>query len=125
MLCSLAPCVNNVVAEHCSAWRVYTYHVSGTSGVLCSITEFGAAMHCKYGWVGSVVEVTKPVPATSTDCARTIAMIHAGSDIFARQCYAPNMYVFSWGIHRECITACPAAERCVRLGVRTEHLGLG
>lgn len=51
------------------------------------LTEFGAAMHCKFGWVGSVVEVTKPVPSLG----RTIVMIHAGSDMFARPCYAPNM----------------------------------
>ena len=56
------------------------------------ITEFGAAIHCKYGWVGSVVEVTKHVPGTADTAPRTIAMIHAGSDIFARQCYAPSMY---------------------------------
>ena len=50
------------------------------------VTEMGAAMHCRFGWVGSVVEVTKDVSKE-----HVIAMIHAGSDVFARQCYAPNM----------------------------------
>ena len=50
------------------------------------VTEFGAALHCVHGWVGSVVEVTKP-----TGDGGVVAMIHAGSDMFARQCYAPGM----------------------------------
>uniref|UniRef100_A0A7S1TVZ8 Diaminopimelate decarboxylase n=1 Tax=Phaeomonas parva TaxID=124430 RepID=A0A7S1TVZ8_9STRA len=49
------------------------------------ITEMGAAMNCKFAWLGSVVEVTKPRDGGQ------IAMIHAGSDIFMRQCYASEM----------------------------------
>jgi len=49
------------------------------------VTEFGASLHCKYGWLASVVEVTKPTEQGQ------IAMIHAGSDLFMRQCYAPEM----------------------------------
>ena len=50
------------------------------------VTEFGAAMHCKFGFLASRVEITKP-----TDGGGQIAMIHAGSDLFLRACYAPHM----------------------------------
>ena len=50
------------------------------------MTEFGASLHARHGWVGSVVEVTKPAGD-----GVVIAAIHAGSDLFARQCYAPDM----------------------------------
>jgi diaminopimelate decarboxylase len=49
------------------------------------VTEMGAMMNCKYAFYASVCEVTKP-----TD-GGTIAMIHNGSDMFMRACYAPQM----------------------------------
>jgi diaminopimelate decarboxylase len=49
------------------------------------VTEMGAMMNCKYAFYASVCEVTKP-----TD-GGTIAMIHHGSDMFMRACYAPQM----------------------------------
>lgn len=50
------------------------------------VTEFGAVLNCQHAWCGAVVETTKP-----TDGGGMIAMIHAGSDLFMRQCYAPGM----------------------------------
>lgn len=50
------------------------------------VTEFGAVLNCRHAWCGAVVETTKP-----TDGGGIIAMIHAGSDLFLRQCYAPGM----------------------------------
>lgn len=50
------------------------------------VTEFGAVLNCRHAWCGAVVETTKP-----TDGGGMIAMIHAGSDLFLRQCYAPGM----------------------------------
>lgn len=49
-------------------------------------SEFGAALNCKFAFCASVVEVTK-----GNGDGGQIAMIHAGSDLFARQCYAPHM----------------------------------
>jgi len=82
------------------------FETSGTDqvGFRRVVTEFGAAMHCKFGWFGSVVELTKPTdpPAADADAADAvdadaptaaaqIAMIHGGSDLFLRACYAPQM----------------------------------
>lgn len=73
------------------------------------VTEFGAAMHCRFGWLGSVVELTKRTELASGASAGgmaeggprevcapegsegQIAVIHAGSDLFLRACYAPEM----------------------------------
>jgi diaminopimelate decarboxylase len=66
------------------------------------VTEFGASLFCKYGWLGSAVEVVKNLSGGSSGGgssssssgnanAATIAMIHAGSDLFLRACYAPQM----------------------------------
>eukprot|EP01043_Picozoa_sp_COSAG02_P032348 COSAG02_NODE_2157_length_9637_cov_4.208429_1_plen_447_part_00 len=49
------------------------------------VTEMGAMMNCKFAFYASICEVTKP-----TD-GGTIAMIHHGSDMFMRACYAPQM----------------------------------
>uniref|UniRef100_A0A7S2SMX0 Orn/DAP/Arg decarboxylase 2 N-terminal domain-containing protein n=1 Tax=Mucochytrium quahogii TaxID=96639 RepID=A0A7S2SMX0_9STRA len=51
------------------------------------VSEFGASCNTKFGWLASRVEYTK-----SYDGGR-IALIHAGSDIFLRACYAPEKYV--------------------------------
>jgi hypothetical protein len=81
--------------------------------------------------VGSAVEVTKEVVESATarvgevgekggageaGMRRMIAMIHAGSDIFARQCYAPGMRA-----HHP-VTACaslsqPPLVGCVRFSL--------
>jgi len=53
------------------------------------VTEFGASVFCKFGWLGSAVEVVKDGAGDGGDT--TIAMIHAGSDLFLRACYAPHM----------------------------------
>ena len=49
------------------------------------VTEFGAAFQSKFAWLASRVEYTK-----TYDGGR-IALIHAGSDLFMRACYAPAM----------------------------------
>lgn len=51
------------------------------------ITEFGAALHNKFGWIASRVEYTKEY-----DGGR-IALIHAGSDILVRAAYCPGVFV--------------------------------
>jgi diaminopimelate decarboxylase len=55
------------------------------------VTEFGAASHVKFGWLASRVEYVK-----ECDNDHRIALIHAGSDLFLRACYAPEAF----GKHR-------------------------
>jgi len=50
------------------------------------ITEFGRALNAKTAWMVSRVEYTKKAGAC------TIALTHAGSDLFTRNCYAPQNY---------------------------------
>lgn len=51
------------------------------------VSEFGAALQCKFGMLASRVEYTK-----AYDGGR-IALIHAGSDVFMRACYCPETFV--------------------------------
>jgi diaminopimelate decarboxylase len=51
------------------------------------LTEFGAALQCKMALLAARVEYAKQY-----DCGR-IALIHAGSDLFMRQCYCPDVFV--------------------------------
>ncbi|CAK9062874.1 Diaminopimelate decarboxylase (DAP decarboxylase) (DAPDC), partial [Durusdinium trenchii] len=51
------------------------------------VTEFGAAVQCKFAILASRVEYTK-----SYDGGR-IALIHAGSDVFMRACYCPETFI--------------------------------
>lgn len=50
------------------------------------ITEFGRAIQAKIGFVASLVETVK------VSGGRRIAIIHAGSDMFVRMCYAPAQF---------------------------------
>jgi diaminopimelate decarboxylase len=51
------------------------------------ISEFGASVNCKFAWMASRVEYTKECEGSR------IAIIHAGSDVFLRSCYCPNMNI--------------------------------
>jgi len=51
------------------------------------VTEFGAALQCKFASLLARVEYTK-----TYDGGR-IALIHAGSDLFMRACYCPGTFV--------------------------------
>jgi diaminopimelate decarboxylase len=51
------------------------------------LTEFGAALQCKMALLAARVEYVKQY-----DGGR-IALIHAGSDLFMRQCYCPDVFV--------------------------------
>jgi len=47
-------------------------------------TEFGRAVDAKVGWLASEVEYVKQAGPK-----KKVAIIHAGSDFFVRECYAP------------------------------------
>jgi diaminopimelate decarboxylase len=51
------------------------------------ITEFGASMFARCGWVASRIEYTKPYSSPAFPSA-TMCIIHAGADLFLRLCYA-------------------------------------
>ena len=47
-------------------------------------TEFGRAVDAKVGWLASEIEYVKPAGPD-----KKVAIMHAGSDVFLRECYAP------------------------------------
>jgi len=51
------------------------------------MTEFGRALCAKTAWVCSTVEYVKNV-----DSALPTGIIHAGSDLFPRECYVPHLF---------------------------------
>uniref|UniRef100_A0A7S4JMY9 Uncharacterized protein n=2 Tax=Paramoeba aestuarina TaxID=180227 RepID=A0A7S4JMY9_9EUKA len=51
------------------------------------VTEFGASMFARTGWVASRVEYTKEI-IDEDQRRRTLVIIHAGADLFLRKCYA-------------------------------------
>jgi hypothetical protein len=58
----------------------------GEKGGRVVITEFGRAIDAKTGWFASGIEYVKQ---TATP-GKKVALIHGGSDLFPRECYAAN-----------------------------------
>ncbi|KAJ8528631.1 hypothetical protein ON010_g14698 [Phytophthora cinnamomi] len=56
------------------------------------LTEFGSSVSSKTGWVVSEVEYVKTHPQVDGDNLEQTAIIHAGSDLFLRACYRPDLF---------------------------------
>ncbi|EGZ23796.1 hypothetical protein PHYSODRAFT_478468 [Phytophthora sojae] len=56
------------------------------------LTEFGSSVSSKTGWVVSEVEYVKTHPRVDGDTLEQTAIIHAGSDLFLRACYRPELF---------------------------------
>ncbi|ETP47423.1 hypothetical protein F442_06553 [Phytophthora nicotianae P10297] len=56
------------------------------------LTEFGSSVSSKTGWVVSEVEYVKTHPRVDGDDLTQTAIIHAGSDLFLRACYRPELF---------------------------------
>ncbi|GMF34691.1 unnamed protein product [Phytophthora fragariaefolia] len=56
------------------------------------LTEFGSSVSSKTGWVVSEVEYVKTHPQVDGDNLEQTAIIHAGSDLFLRACYRPELF---------------------------------
>ncbi|KAG3188869.1 hypothetical protein PC128_g12008 [Phytophthora cactorum] len=56
------------------------------------LTEFGSSVSSKTGWVVSEVEYVKTHPHVDGDDLTQTAIIHAGSDLFLRACYRPELF---------------------------------
>ncbi|KAE9040278.1 hypothetical protein PR001_g4860 [Phytophthora rubi] len=56
------------------------------------LTEFGSSVSSKTGWVVSEVEYVKTHPRVDGDNLEQTAIIHAGSDLFLRACYRPELF---------------------------------
>uniref|UniRef100_H3GCM1 Orn/DAP/Arg decarboxylase 2 N-terminal domain-containing protein n=1 Tax=Phytophthora ramorum TaxID=164328 RepID=H3GCM1_PHYRM len=56
------------------------------------LTEFGSSVSSKTGWVVSEVEYVKTHPQVEGDSISQTAIIHAGSDLFLRACYRPELF---------------------------------
>ncbi|KAF4137802.1 Pyridoxal-dependent decarboxylase C-terminal sheet domain-containing protein [Phytophthora infestans] len=56
------------------------------------LTEFGSSVSSKTGWVVSEVEYVKAHPQVDGDDLTQTAIIHAGSDLFLRACYRPELF---------------------------------
>ncbi|KAG2533397.1 hypothetical protein JM18_000150 [Phytophthora kernoviae] len=56
------------------------------------LTEFGSSVSSKTGWTVSEVEYVKTHPPVDGDNLEQTAIIHAGSDLFLRTCYRPDLF---------------------------------
>ncbi|KAG7402302.1 hypothetical protein PHYBOEH_000010 [Phytophthora boehmeriae] len=56
------------------------------------LTEFGSSVSSKTGWTISEVECVKAHPPVDGDNLQQTAIIHAGSDLFLRTCYRPDLF---------------------------------
>ena len=52
---------------------------------LTVVTEFGAALNAKFGWIAAQVEYTKEIAD-----GKLLALVHAGADLLMRECYSPG-----------------------------------
>lgn len=52
---------------------------------LTVVTEFGAALNAKFGWIAAQVEYTKEIADD-----KLLALVHAGADLLMRECYSPG-----------------------------------
>jgi diaminopimelate decarboxylase len=75
------------------------------------LTEFGSSVSSKTGWVVSEVEYVKEHPPVDGDSLTQTAMIHAGSDLFMRACYRPELFSRRLSVYKYVSLAASTAER--------------
>lgn len=84
------------------------------------LTEFGRSVSSKTGWIISEVEYVKRHDDIAPhDSIRQTAVIHAGSDLFVRTCYRPELFPHRLSVYKYvwpslCLTLRLPVRVCVR-----------